>query len=82
MLALESTGIPTQEADLVGTIIVDAYNGFNELFFLMMLWKVRHLCMEGSRFAFNCYNYWAQFLLHRLEHLPVTLLIREGVTQG
>ena len=31
---------------------------------------------------FNCYMHWAQLLLHQPGEPPVTILSREGVTQG
>ena len=43
----------TQLSDLSGTTLVDAYNGFNELIHLAMLWNVRHHCPAGARFAFD-----------------------------
>ena len=47
-----------------------------------MVWTVRHRWPVGARFAFNCYMRWAQFLLCQPGDPPVTILIREGVTQG
>ena len=47
-----------------------------------MLWTVRHRWPAGARFAFNCYMHWVQLLLRQLGELPVTILSREGVTQG
>ena len=47
-----------------------------------MLWTVRHHWSAGARFAFNCYRHWAQLLLSHTGYLSVTILIREGVTQG
>ena len=44
----------TQDADLKGTKIFDARNGFSELSRLAMLWTVRHHWLVRSRFAFNC----------------------------
>ena len=63
-------------------MLVDACNGFNNLSRLAILWTVRHCWPAGARFAFNCYNHWAQLLLRQLGELPVTILSREGVTQG
>ena len=60
----------------------DARNGFIELSRLAMLCTVRYRWTAGARFAFNCYKYWAQLLLRQPGELPVTILIREGVTQG
>ena len=76
------TGILNQEAEAVGTMLVDSCNGFNELIRLVMLWTVRHRWNTGDIFSFNCYKYWAQIILHRPGHLPVTLMSWEGVTQG
>ena len=47
-----------------------------------MLSTVRQCWPAGARFAFNCYSHWAQLLLRHLGELLVTILIREGVTQG
>ena len=54
----------TQYTEPSVTTFVDAYNGFNELSRLAMLWTVRHRWPVGARFAFNCYRHWAQLLLH------------------
>ena len=46
-----------------------------------MLWTVCHPWPVGARFAFNFYRHWAQLLLRQPGEQPVTILIREGVTQ-
>ena len=79
---LESLEFLTQEAEPIGTTLVDARNGFNELSRLAMLWTVRHRWPAGARFVFNCYKHWAQLLLRQPGELPVTILSREGVNQG
>ena len=79
---LEALDFLTQEAEPIGTTLVDARNGFNNLSRLAMLWTVRHRWPAGVRFAFDCYKYWAQLLLRQPGGLPVTILSREGVTQG
>ena len=80
--ALEALKFLTQEAELSGTPLVDSRNGFNKLSRLAMLWTLQHRWPEGARFAFNCYRHWAKLLLRQPGELPVTILIREGVTQG
>ena len=80
--ALEALELLTQEAEPSGTTLVDAYNGFNKLSRLEMLWTVRHRWPAGARFEFNCYRYWVQLLLRQPGELPVTILSREGSTQG
>ena len=80
--ALEAFEFLTQEADRIGTTLVDACNGFNKLIRLAMLWTVWHRWPEGVRFAFNCYRHWAQLLLRHLGELPVTIRSREGAAQG
>ena len=80
--ALEALEFLTQEAEPSGTTLVDARNGFNELSRLAMLWTVRHRWPSGTRFAFNCYKHWSQILLRHPGEPPVTILSREGVTQG
>ena len=80
--ALEALEFLIQEAEPSGTTLVDARNGFNDLSRLEILWTVRHRWPAGARFAFNCYRRWAQLLLRQLGEPPVTILSREGVTQG
>ena len=80
--ALGSLQFLTQNAEPSGTTLVDARNGFNEMSRLAMLWTVWHLWTAGARFASNCYMHWAELLLHHPEEPPVTILSREGVTQG
>ena len=46
-----------------------------------MLWTVQHCWPEGPRFAFNFLRHWAQLLLYQLREPPVTILIREEVTE-
>ena len=80
--ALEALEFLTQDAEPSGTTLFHACNGFNELSHLAMLWNVRHRWPSGARFAFNFYKHWAQLLLRQPGELPVTILSREGVTQG
>ena len=72
----------TQEDKPSDTTLVDARNEFNELSRLAMLWTVRHRWPAGARFTFNCYKHWEQLLLLHPGEPPVTILSREGVTQG
>ena len=76
MLALEDTGLLTQDSESRGTTIVNARNGFNNLSRLAMLWTVRHHWPVGARFAFKCYRHWAQFLFRHPGDAPFILLIR------
>ena len=71
---LEAFEFLAQEAEPSGTTLVDARNGFNELSRLSMLWTAQNRWPAGSRFAFNCYKYWAQLLLRQPGELPVTIL--------
>ena len=80
--ALEALEFLTQDAEPSGTTLVDARNGFNELSRLAMLRTVRHRWPAGARIAFNCYKHWEQLLLRHPGEPPVTILSREGVTQG
>ena len=80
--ALGALEFLSQEADLIRTMLVDAHHRFNKLSRLAMLWTVRHRWMAGAKFAFNCYRHWAQLLLRQPGEPPVTILSREGVTQG
>ena len=80
--ALGAPEFLTQDVEPSGTTLADARNGFNELSRLVMLWTVRHRWPAGARFAFNCYRHWAQLLLRQPGEPPVTILSREGVTQG
>ena len=43
---------------------------------------VRHRWPAGARFAFICYNHWAQLLLRWQGKDPIVILIMEGFTQG
>ena len=81
-MALESTGLLTQDAEPGSTTLIDVRNVFNELSHLAMLWTVHNRFPVGARFKFNCYRHWAQLLLHHPDDAPVIILIREGVTQG
>ena len=81
-LALETLEFLTQEAEPIGTMLVDARNGFNELSRLTILWTVRHRWPAGAGFVFSCYRHWAQLLLCHPGEFPVKILSREGVTQG
>ena len=47
-----------------------------------MMWTVRHCWPVKVRFAFNCYMHWAHLLICQIKEVPVTILGREGVTQG
>ena len=80
--ALEYLEFLTQDAESSGTTLVDARNGSNELSRLAMLWTVRHSWPAGVSFDFNCYKHWAQLLLRQPGEKSVTILSREGVTQG
>ena len=80
--ALGALEFLTQDADPSGTTRVDACNGFNELSRLAIMWTVRHRWPAEVKFAFNCYRHWAQLLLCQLGEQPVTILSKEGVTQG
>ena len=72
----------TQDAEPIGTTLLDSRIGFNELSRLAMLWTVQHRWPVGARLAFNCYRNWAQILLRQPWELPVTILIQEGLPQG
>ena len=43
---------------------------------------MRYRWPAGARFAFNCYKNWAQLLPRQPGEPPVTIMSREGVTQG
>ena len=55
--ALVALEFLTQDADPIGTMLIDARNGFNELSRLLMLWNVWHCWPAGSRFFFNYYRH-------------------------
>ena len=80
--ALRALEFLTQEAKPSETTLVDARNRFNDLRRLAILWTVRHRLLAEARFALNCYKHWEQLLLRQPGELPVTILSREGVTQG
>ena len=79
---MEALEFLTQDAELSGMTLVDSRIGFNDLRRLAMLCTVQHRWPTGARFLFNCYEHWAQLLLHQPGELPVTILSREGFTQG
>ena len=74
-MAMEVTGILTQEGYPSRKTFVDARNEFNELSRLEMMWTVLYLWLEGARFAFNCYRHWAQ-LLHCQPGEPIVTILR------
>ena len=80
--ALGALEFLTKDAEPSGSTLVDARNGLNKLICLAMLWTVRHRWPAGTRFAFNCYRHWVKIILCQNGEPPVTILIREGVTQG
>ena len=80
LLALEATGLLTQDADPGGTTLLDAHNGLNEMSRLAMLWTVRHHWLTGARFSFNCYRHWKKLLFRQPGVEPVILLRRDGVS--
>ena len=63
-------------------VLVDARNGFNEINRIALLWTVRHLWPQGSRFAFNCYRHAANLFVRQPKGLCETILSQEGITQG
>ena len=81
-MALKATGLLTQEAEPVRTMLLDTCNGINDLSLLAMLWTVWHHWLEGVRFVFNFYKHWVHLLLLQTGIPPITLLIREDVNQG
>lgn len=68
--------------DPEAVLLVDARNGFNELSRFAMLWTVRHLWPTGARFAFQCYRHAAILIVRQRSQPCMTILSREGVTQG
>ena len=73
---------PASGPDHEAVLMVDAYNGFNELSRKAMLWTVRHRWASGSRLVFNCYRHAAMLVLRRRTGPAETILSQEGVTQG
>jgi hypothetical protein len=67
---------------LNATLLVDAFNGFNELSRKAMLWTVKHRWANGARFAFNCYRHSVVLILRRPGKPCLIILSKEGVTQG
>ena len=78
--SLKATGLMTQEVEPSGTKLIDAHKGVKNLSHLENLGTVHHLCLESVRFAFNCYQHWAQLIFHQPGEPPFTLMIREEVT--
>ena len=82
LMTLGALEFLTQEAKPSGTTLIDARNGFNKLIRLKMQWTVQQRWLVEERFTFNYYRHWAQLLLRQPGEPPVTVLSREGVTQG
>ena len=82
VLALEATGLLTQDAELCGTTLVDACHSFNDMIRLVMLCTLRHHWPPGAKFLFNCYRHWAQLVLRQPGDTPFIILIKEGFMQG
>jgi hypothetical protein len=74
--------LPPEGPPPCGLLLVDARNGFNELGRKAMLGTVRNLWAGGGLFAINCYRHAAQLVLRVSGADCITLLSREGVTQG
>ena len=72
--ALGSIKFLTQDVEPIGTMLVDAHNGFNDMSRLTMLWMVRHRWMAGARFTLKIYRHWEQPLIFHLVEPPVTIL--------
>ena len=83
-LESEDEEMEAQKVKTLGkhALLVDACNGFNELNRRVMLWTVRYKWPAASRFVFNCYRHESMMLVRRQGQDPITMLSREGVTQG
>ena len=81
LLALEATGILTQDEEPDSKPLINACNEFNEPICLVMLWTVRHCCSAGTRFSLNCYRNWEQLLLRQPGDIIVILLIPKRVSK-
>ena len=62
LLALEATGILTQDTEPGGTKIIDVHNGFKDLSRLSMRWTVYQHWTAGASFEFNCYSHRVKLL--------------------
>ena len=62
LLALEATGILTQDTEPSGTTIIDVHNGFNDLSRLAMRWTVHQHWTAGASFEFKCYSHRVKLL--------------------
>ena len=74
-MALGATWLLNKESETIGSMLVDAHNGFNEMCHLVIRWNLRHLWPAGARFAFNFYKHWALILLRQPGDPLVILLI-------
>ena len=63
-------------------LLVDAANGFNNQSRYGMMWTVRHRCPKMFRFTFNCYCHEITLICRQPGGEIVTILSKEGVTQG
>jgi len=83
---ISPTAVMTDQSNradqLYATLLVNAWNGFNELSRKAVLWTVQHCWPHGSQFAFNYYRHAAQLVIRRPGHPCSVILLQEGVTQG
>lgn len=81
MLTMIVVGMPTQEEELGGIMLVDDHNEFNEMIHLMMLWTVNHRWGAGAQLMFNLYKNWVEPPLCQ-PRKALVILLRQGGVNG
>ena len=64
-----------------GVLLVDAFNAFNSLYCVALLWNVHVLWLHCSRFVFNAYLGWATLVIWNSDENLYNMEVI-GVTQG
>ena len=64
-------------------LLIDARGAFNENNRKAILFAVRHECLSGTQFTFNCYHHWDSIVVRDSEDGSCHFMhSKEGMTQG
>jgi hypothetical protein len=67
---------------ILGFLLIDASNGFNEEERSTALWTIRHKWPAGAQFCFNCYRHWSILAVRGKNGDVFVLYSKNGFTQG